>query len=316
MLPGTVLLALACLSAQQQDLPVPPVPPARAHHALAFDATRGEVVLYGGSTAAPDETSTIFDDLWSWNGQRWHRLASTGLPRSSHRLLYDPSRQQLLLLGGMDGQQTHADLRVLEVEAWRLLSESPALALREPMVACDSRRGRIVLFGGRTAEGAASAVTWEFDGDTWSEVSAAGPGPLATAAMVYDEARWVTLLFGSTSDARERGCTWQWDGSTWEEAATSGPPPRALAGLAYDRKRKEGVLFGGRSKSENFADTWIWNGEEWQEARGPAPSARMMPAMTCDPRRSVVVLFGGRISYPEDNQETWEWDGERWALIR
>jgi hypothetical protein len=41
-------------------------PPARSMHALAYDPTRGRLVLFGGlGQAGP------LDDLWEWDGERW-----------------------------------------------------------------------------------------------------------------------------------------------------------------------------------------------------------------------------------------------------
>ena len=35
---------------------------------MAYDASAGETLLFGGSDGAK-----IHDDLWSWNGRRWMR---------------------------------------------------------------------------------------------------------------------------------------------------------------------------------------------------------------------------------------------------
>jgi hypothetical protein len=42
-------------------------PPARVHPAMAFDVTRGKVVMTGGSNAP----GTVLSDTWEWDGQRW-----------------------------------------------------------------------------------------------------------------------------------------------------------------------------------------------------------------------------------------------------
>jgi hypothetical protein len=295
------------------------IPAKRAHHAMAFDPLRGEVTLYGGSTAAANDASTFFDDLWSWNGKRWSRIAVTGLPRASHRLLYDSTRRQLLLLGGFAGQEPYGDIRAFDGQRWSLLNDAPALATRlaDAAVTYDRRRERIVLFGGMKPDKTVSGETWEFDGERWSQVSATGPGPLHSAAMIYDEARGVTLLVGGRNDKRAFNTdTWQWDGTTWRQVSSSGPTPRVAAGFVYDIKRNEAVLFGGLGSSGMLADTWLWDGTNWRPATAAGPRGRALSAMAYDQRRSVVVLFGGRIKYPEDSNETWEWDGKQWVEIR
>ena len=316
-LAGAVLLFSVTSLAGRQLTSDSPLPPKRAHHALAFDATRGEVVLYGGSGAAEDGTSRFFDDLWSFNGRRWQLVAATQVPRSSHKLIYDPDRRRLLSLGGMSGQGTHNETRVFEGGSWTVVNRHPALAVREPAVTYDTRRSRVVLFGGLKADKTASGDTWEFDGDSWKLVSTTGPAPLSSTFMVYDDARGVALLFSGGDEKRALSTeTWQWDGSVWSRVATGGPPARFAAGFAFDSSRKQAVLFGGGGSGGRLADTWLWDGQAWQDARVAGPTGRYMPEMAYDQRRSVIVLFGGRISYPEDSNETWEWNGRRWTQVK
>ena len=65
-------------------------PPARAHHAMVYDAARERVVLFGGLGA----DRRYLDDTWEWDGVRWQRLDVVGPPaRSRHRLAYDARRR-------------------------------------------------------------------------------------------------------------------------------------------------------------------------------------------------------------------------------
>src|SRR5262252_1416508 len=64
-------------------------------------------------------------------------------------------------------------------------------------MAFDSKRGRVVLFGGRSVEGNHFfGDTWEWDGSYWTQLDDVGPAPRINHAMAYDGARGVTLLFG------------------------------------------------------------------------------------------------------------------------
>ena len=49
-----------------------PSPGARTGHAMAFDAVRGRVVLYGGSRGP-----TMRADTWEWDGQHWRECTSS-----------------------------------------------------------------------------------------------------------------------------------------------------------------------------------------------------------------------------------------------
>lgn len=45
-------------------------PPPRSGHAMAYDAGRRRVVLYGGGSF-DGRTVTRHEDLWEWDGARW-----------------------------------------------------------------------------------------------------------------------------------------------------------------------------------------------------------------------------------------------------
>ena len=53
---------------------LPAIPAARSGHAMAYDPGRRVVLMFGGSGSA------TLGDLWSWDGARWTRLATSGPP--------------------------------------------------------------------------------------------------------------------------------------------------------------------------------------------------------------------------------------------
>ncbi len=56
-------------------------PGPRFMHAMAWDAARRRVVLYGGGREERDGThrvSTSLDDTWEWDGARWSRAIAPG----------------------------------------------------------------------------------------------------------------------------------------------------------------------------------------------------------------------------------------------
>ncbi|MCU0864622.1 MAG: hypothetical protein MUC36_12560 [Planctomycetes bacterium] len=82
-------------------------PPARRDHALCYDPGSQTVVMFGGSDPSSGTHPTAggqvqFADLWRWNGQSWSQAVfpSSPVPRERSELVFDPVRQQLLLLGG------------------------------------------------------------------------------------------------------------------------------------------------------------------------------------------------------------------------
>ncbi len=51
-------------------------PSPRYGHAMAYEAARQRVVLFGGSGG----TSPLFNDTWGWDGVAWTQLADMGPP--------------------------------------------------------------------------------------------------------------------------------------------------------------------------------------------------------------------------------------------
>ena len=63
----------------------------------------------------------------------------------------------------------------------------------------------------------------------WIKRNAEGPpSPRTGAAMVYDIARGVTVLFGGSGDHGNLNDTWEWDGTEWIRHSPPNSPPRRL----------------------------------------------------------------------------------------
>ncbi|MCI0686840.1 MAG: hypothetical protein L0Y54_06340 [Sporichthyaceae bacterium] len=61
------------------------------------------LLVAGGSEAG------TLDDIWSWDGSSWTRLAEHALPpRQAHGLAYDSRREVVVLTGGLDQPGTAA----------------------------------------------------------------------------------------------------------------------------------------------------------------------------------------------------------------
>ena len=89
-------------------------PPAMAYGRMVTDYSRHEVILYGGHEVA--DSGVFFEDDWRWRNGNWVREAIVGPtpgPISHQGLVYDPSRQRILLVGGRNslGPQTRVYLR-------------------------------------------------------------------------------------------------------------------------------------------------------------------------------------------------------------
>ena len=77
-----------------------PPPTARTAHAMAYDAARGRVVLFGGSTGVGG------NNTWEWDGSQWLEQTSATPPpdpRSGHAMAYDAVRSQIVSFDGGSG---------------------------------------------------------------------------------------------------------------------------------------------------------------------------------------------------------------------
>lgn len=145
--------------------------PLRAQHQMVYDAKRQVMVLFGGF--GPIGSGPV--DTWEFDGTQWHQVATSGPPgaRQFPLLAYDPVRESIILSGGGQyqpyggsGYKYFDDVWQWNESAW---SEITPPGTRPPAVqaaagAFDSRRGRLVLFGGSTdiPSQTGSRETWEY----------------------------------------------------------------------------------------------------------------------------------------------------------
>ncbi len=318
-----LLLALSVTGAGLLSrTPESEAPPRRAHHSMAYDAARQRVILTGGSTPIDGGRNFVFfNDLWSFDGARWTKVAETGEKMSGSQLAYDTNRKRVVSFGGFAGASLDA-VRVLVGEEWQTIGHHPAMPAAEPGFVYDTRRDRFVAFGGSDGPGRVHGDTWEFDGTAWRNAEVAGPAARQAHVMVFDSRRGKTVVFGGALPAERGqppgalGDTWESDGQAWSERRVAGPAPRQAPGAAFDSRRGLVVIFGGLGSEGFLGDTWGWDGATWKKLADSGPPPRAMGYLAYDSRRDRVVLFGGRKGYPNgDLNDTWEWDGTSWHQV-
>ena len=70
---------LGALPAVAQDPTTAAEPAGRRHVEAVFHPGLGEIVIAGGGPPRSAQNGTaVFDDVWSWNGERWRLIANTG----------------------------------------------------------------------------------------------------------------------------------------------------------------------------------------------------------------------------------------------
>jgi hypothetical protein len=307
----SVLLA-ACGQALQLTSPL--VPPARSGAAMAFDPLSRLVMLFGGIGGPPYGRLA---DTWSWNGSAWTRLHPVPSPpaRSGAAIASDFTGGGLVLFGGAADGRLLDDTWSWDGRGWHPVATAvhpPALAYAS--MSWDPATASAVLFGGETGGRAPgfSDQTWIWNAGGWHEAHPpTSPPARAHAALAYDPARGVLVLFGG-SNGRPLGDTWTWDGVTWAPTP-GGPGPRYDAAAATDPLGGV-VLFGGYGPSGSFlGGTWVWQGS-WRRLRPrTSPCPRAGAAMAEDPGLGKAVLFGAVVTKASRGTGgTWEFDGTDW----
>jgi len=236
-------------------------PPATNSHAMAYDAARQQVVLFGGSFSG-----IISADTWVWDGVDWTQKfpVTSPSPRLHADMAYDVAHQQVVLFGGGPGSPTgFADTWVWDGTDWTQkfpATSPPARALHQ--MAYDTVRGEIVLFAGTTDSTTFFNDTWIWNGTTWTQkFPATSPPGRAAHRMAYDAARQQVVLFGGANNPITLilDDTWVWDGTTWkQQVPATNPPGRHLPAMAYDEEHSQIVLFGGFTGSFSN-DTWVFS---------------------------------------------------------
>ena len=247
-------------------------------------------------------------------------------------IVYDPENQGVLLFGGAsyetapDGSITSTtlgDTWLWNGRSWRQLDVQGPPARSAAMVAYDSVRHVVVLFGGSGPEGAGQGLyfqdTWTWDGTQWQkQYPLHMPNPRARAGMAFDERHGVIVMFGGEGEKNATyTATWTWDGVDWTllDPSTT-PPARHFFGMTYDPSRGETVLFGGSFGAARLKDTWTWDGTNWTRRAVAAARASGWTQLAYDASTKSVV---GYVYFALDNHPLAEytivWDGTKWTDV-
>lgn len=189
-----------------------------------------------------------------------------------------------------DGCSSRCTVEALDWRVTTLRTLTPRLGM---VLGFDTRRGRMVLFGGATSlsDDSHVAETWEYDGTNWFLRRPQGTPPAGRGGeLVFDEHRGRLLLLSYIA-------TWEYDGASWK--LRDAPPPPNCRGYVYDPTRQATVCFDGTS-------TWTYDGTSWSTiattGQVPASSGQMVFQATT----SCDLLFAGKV---------WALCGAAWSQV-
>jgi len=229
-------------------------PPGRSFGTLAFDASSGKLILFGGGAANADPGR---NDTWSWDGSTWRQEHPASSPPKLDQALMaaDPGNHNLVLFGfGL--QDNQPGTWTWDGSNWTK-HQSPAPPYRGSAGMAFGARSGVLLFGGQPGETDALNDTWVWDGRAWSQLHPVTTPQGGAVVMAHEDARHDVLLV-------EHDGTWTWTGSNWsQQHPASTPPFHLFRSIAYDAARERVVLFGGKSPANDQAtdDTWTWDGD-------------------------------------------------------
>lgn len=234
-------------------------PQRRSNYGFAYDAERGEAVLFGGNIPSVGVTN----ETWIWNGTNWLQAtpAHSPSPRAFATMAFDGVRKQVMLFGGKYQGQGYNDTWAWDGTDWALLqpSNSPpaTVGLGVDVMASDSSQKILLL----SSHGDTNvSKTWLWNGTDWNSVRSE-TNPVVSSeggGLAYDRVNNVFVFWG-------RNQTWLWEGTNWvQKFSESAPGARTGFAMAYDSIRRRIVLHGGfASYFGGLAQTWLWDGTDW-----------------------------------------------------
>ncbi|MCI4347283.1 MAG: hypothetical protein L3J97_01525, partial [Thermoplasmata archaeon] len=276
-------------------------PSARADAMMAYDASLGGVLLFGGGISFFGVTHT-FGDTWMFQGGQWHNITTTSgtppSPRFGSAMAWDSLDGYVLLFGGaLASGVTLGDTWIFN-GTWHNISTSVGTSVPSPragMAIADSPSGYLLMYGGEGWNGTASVILNDFP--------TAGCYPLPHVAYWFYGGQWSPIRYPSCPNVPLGPMV----------ILPGDPPPcgRTGAALGWSPKNGHFVLYGGYGTRFTtdcsgpigyLNDTWTYtsppgttlNGFNWVASGDSGdPSNRSDMGYATDLSDGYFLLFGG-----------------------
>jgi len=231
---------------------------------------------------------------------RWREIvdATSPSPRVEAAAAWDPDRGRAILFGGVGaGIQIRSDTWLWDGSEWSLVTPSPSPpGLGGHAMAADLA-GNVVMVGGYTQFNAGyvtPAITWVWDGASWSElVGASPPGNYGHSVAAGPEPGQILMTAGDRSVDYLRD-TWLWSNGGWTATRDDDAPadPRRYSSLVHDPKTATTIIAGGLIDFEGY--TWRDPLVGWQQDAPGIPRSRH--TLVYNTARERVLAFGGQVA--------------------
>ncbi|MCR9243571.1 MAG: hypothetical protein NXI31_00960 [bacterium] len=223
----------------------------------------------------------------------------------------------MYVFGGQSGNSGGSrlnDLWQFDGQVWTQMTANGAAgsppARTQAGVTWDTARGRLVVFGGNDAAGAALADTWEWDPNTnaWTNQTQPGSPPARRfTSIAYDPNSTGIVLFGGLdSSGAHLNDTWLlFGGSAWVQMTpTTIPSTRRQHHLVTRPDIGDVLLVGGQDASLSAPTKWrrdvhSWDGAEWTLIPTTTdPQGVVANSATYDEARQRLVMPSGNGGTP------------------
>jgi ell wall binding domain 2 (CWB2) len=191
-------------------------PPAAGGGCAAFDASSGQLLMYGGQSPSAARATTYRTATWQWTGSTWVQLTTASTPPGGNcAMTYDAASGLIVMLVGSDPTVIGSPVQTWQ---WDGTSWTRAADLAVPVV--------------RTPIGLASYY------------GAAEPPPLAFDPDTGEALAWVNTTPGPQSGGVPTTEMWAWDGSSWTMNQAANEPILQGSAFGYDDATGQLILFG------------------------------------------------------------------------
>ncbi len=180
-------------------------PSPRTDVEMAYDPSRGVMVLFGGS-----DQFGLLGDTWEYDGATatWTQRCApcSPPPRRFHGMAYTGCGSVLMHAG----EPSLEDTWKWDGSTWTLLPDANGPHRLGFGMVYDSGRDLVVLFGGYNGVWMNDTWEWDCQTQTWTQVATDGaPPPRSDVAMAYDLSRSVSVIFAGSDQSGSLGDTWE-----------------------------------------------------------------------------------------------------------
>ena len=277
--------------------------------AMAFDSSRGKIVMYTNTDVSPsDQSRRVWEYAPLATPPGWTAIATTvaGVATGPYPggFAYQADRNVLVAYDAGGNLWDYDPVSAV----WTNRLPSGPLERSYSAIVYDSRASEVRVFGGTTCCGAAYSVlqdlwSWPHPAGDWNEgnwdnlTNANSPGPSGqynAGVAAYDSKRDQLLILVSSGTGTATVWTWTSSTDSWAQTPATVPatgpiPNTGGAGFPtfYDRARDEVVIFGNQVwELDPATATLVVRG-----AVPASPGVAELPQVAYDPDRSVAYFF-------------------------